>query len=142
MEKENFQKLVKRLTLTDETDDCSDETVNGLILDSFNKLSKQDRADIIRRGAVKPNETAEDTVNEIVSQLSKKQTSVEDLNQMELIRLKSWLIKTITITALICFLIFLVLMVFINGQDSNGANVSDYFIDFMKIVNLLIFNES
>lgn len=141
MEKEEFLKALKKLTHTDETDDCSDELINTLTLDAFNKLSDTDKVVLLRRLNKKIDST-EDTVNEIVQQLSNKsRPSVEDLNQMELIRLKSWLIKTITIAAFFCFIVFMALMIYVNGKDG-GGDVSSYFSDFMKIINLVLLNKS
>lgn len=141
MAKEEFLKILKKLTNTDETDDCSDEMINSLTLDAFNRLSDSEKVSLLRR-LNRNIDTTEETVNEIVQHLTNKnRPSVEDLNQMELIRLKSWLIKTITIAAMFCFLIFTALMIYVNGKDG-GGDFSSYFSDFMKIINLVLLNKS
>lgn len=142
MNKAKFYQLVTKLRLMDESQDCSDSTINTAILSAFEVLPENEKIEILEFAAGHSDEADVDAINKIIAKISENgASSIEHANQLELIRLKSWVVKTSVILIGISFIAFVGIMIVVNGADS-ASDMNTYFDDFIKIMNLIVLNKS
>lgn len=130
----NFKKLVKFLN-SGELDASQDEQyVRDTILAGFSRLPAGEQVRIITSGVgVEIKIEAPATPAPVESELS----VIERENGLELIRLRSWLVKTIILCIIAGIIVFIMLGILFNGKMGFEA-FSGMIETFMKVVKVII----
>lgn len=143
MEQTTFLNIAENLKKTLELENTDPSTINAVLISAFDQLGIDQKATLIYRALdIKLADAAEVKLQHgVVHVDSASLPSLEYANQLELIKLKSWLLKFVIYSLLACFIAFILIMVFVSGRDSQ-ASVSDYFTDLYNIMRLILFNKT
>ena len=133
----DFLEVVRKTILIKANDGVDKQNINAVILVAFDQLDDQTKVDLIYSclndkeiDDLIQREKANDQTQELVN-----------LNQAELIKWRSWVMRTLLIFVLVFGSLFMVLM-FFSGESCEPNSPTSYIVEIKKIIDILIFNKT
>jgi hypothetical protein len=132
--------LIKRLNDPRQGFEENDETIDQVILNTYERLSVSERIAILTNAAFGINADKSALICDKICEIptETEETILTRENQLEVIRLKSWLIKMTVLVALISFICF-ILITGVFGSGGGFKSVVDFIDYFAKIIKIIFF---
>lgn len=133
----DFLEVVKKAVLIKAKDGVDRQNINSVIIVAFDQLDDQTKVNLILSSL--NDKDIDDIINQ--EKKSDNEKELDGLNHVELIRLKSWIIKGLITFAGILGVSFSILM-FFTGESCDPNSSVGYLVEIKKFIDIIIFNKT